>query len=169
MLGSSDHVRVRSGRAPDAKALGDIFRRAWLNAYCGIIPHLHLESMIRRRNEGWWHKAIRSADGILVLEVAGGIAGYATCGPARTRGRHKGEIFEIYIDPPYQGLGYGEHLFEGCRHSLDKRGLDGLIVWALAANERAQIFYWGRGGRPVAKGQDRIGGERLPKIAFGWD
>jgi ribosomal protein S18 acetylase RimI-like enzyme len=147
-----------------------VFRDSWQLAYRGIIPHLHLETMIRRRGPEWWASAMRGGETLLVLEVAGTIAGYATCGPARGRGRmrNRGEIYELYLSPEHQGLGFGEHLFEACRHVLDMRRLDGLVVWALAENAAAIDFYWRRGGRPVAKSVDTIGGARLEKLGFTW-
>jgi GNAT superfamily N-acetyltransferase len=111
---------------------------------------------------------MKSGDSTLVLDVGGAVAGYATFGNSRQRGRYQGEIYELYLDPLYQGLGLGEHLFEGCRHALDMRRLDGLIVWALLGNSSACDFYWRRGGRPVASTFTRIGGERLEKVAFAW-
>jgi ribosomal protein S18 acetylase RimI-like enzyme len=168
MLGSGSKVRVRSGKPADATALARIFKEAWLLAYRGIIPHLHLESMVRQRSPEWWRDALKTGDSALVLEMAGTVAGYATIGSARQRGPFQGEIYELYLDPIYQGLGLGEHLFEGCRHSLDMRKLSGLIVWALLDNTGACDFYWRRGGRPVASTFTKIGGERLEKVAFAW-
>src|SRR4029079_4112891 len=150
MLGSPSKVRVRGGRQADATALARIFKDAWLLAYRGIIPHLHLESMVRQRSAEWWRDALKSGDSALVLEMAGTVAGYATMGSSRQRGPFQGEIYELYLDPIYQGLGLGEHLFEGCRHALDMRKLNGLIVWALLDNKGSCDFYWRRGGRPVA-------------------
>ena len=149
MLGSGSKVCVRNGKPADAKALSRIFKEAWQLAYRGIIPHLHLESMIRQRTPEWWRDALKSGDGTLVLEMAGTVAGYATIGSARQRSPYQGEIYELYLDPIYQGLGLGEHLFEGCRHALDMRKLNGLIVWALLDNTAACDFYWRRGGRPI--------------------
>lgn len=111
---------------------------------------------------------MRNGDSILTLEVAGTAGGYASLGPARSAGPAHGEIYELYLDPTFQGLGLGELLFEGCRATLDARKLNGLIVWALAANSQARSFYWHRGGRPVAKSVDRIGGARLAKVCYGW-
>lgn len=168
MIGSRSHVRVRRGKLADAKPLAGVFRESWQLAYRGIIPHLHLETMIRRRSSDWWRAMIRSGDTLFVLEVAGQVAGYATCGVARTRGAQQGEIYEIYLAPAYQGVGLGEYLFEACRHALDMRRLDGLVVWALADNEAAIDFYWRRGGRQVAQRADKIGGAKLAKLAFAW-
>jgi GNAT superfamily N-acetyltransferase len=168
MLGSGSKVRVRGAKQGDAKVLARVFKDSWLLAYRGIIPHLHLDSMIRQRTADWWRDAVKTGDSTLVLELGGNIAGYATLGSSRARGRYQGEIYELYLDPVYQGLGLGEHLFEGCRHVLDMRKLNGLIVWALLDNTAACDFYWRRGGRPVASTFQRIGGERLEKVAFAW-
>lgn len=169
MLGSTAKVVVRRGRSADAKELANVFRESWLLAYRGIIPHLHLESMIRRRGADWWVTAIRTGEGILVIEVDRTLAGYATCGKARARSKYQGEIYELYLAPVYQGVGLGERLFEGCRHTLDTRGLNGLIVWSLVENAAAVDFYWRRGGRPVGQSTELIGGAKLQKIAFAWN
>lgn len=168
MLGSGAKVRVRRGAVSDAAALARVFRESWQYAYRGIIPHLHLDSMIRQRTPEWWRKALKTGDSTLVLDVGGVVAGYATFGDSRHRGAYQGEIYELYVDPLYQGLGLGEHLFEGCRHALDLRKLDGLIVWALLENKTACDFYWRRGGRPIASAFTRIGGQKLERVAFTW-
>ncbi len=169
MLQSRTDVRIRRGRVADAKALSEIFRESWRQSYRGIIPHLHLELMISRRGKEAWQTMLRSSENVLVLEVCGEIAGYATWGAARSRGhKQQGEIYELYLSPLYQGMGFGEHLFEACRHQIDERKLKGLVVWALLENTPAIDFYWRRGGRPVARTFDRLGGARLEKIAFTW-
>src|SRR6185437_9783428 len=98
------------------------------------IPHLHLDELIRQRTAEWWRDAIKSGDSTLVLELDAKLAGYATLGAARQRGSYQGEIYELYLDPYHQGMGLGELLFEGCRHALDMRKLNGLVVWALHDN-----------------------------------
>lgn len=168
MLRSSAHLSVRKAKVTDSKALAKVFSESWRHAYRSIIPHLHLETMIQRRGPEWWQNALRSGESVLVMEVCGEIIGYATWGVSRTRGKHQGEIYEIYIVPSHQGLGFGEHLFEACRYQLDQRKLKGLIVWALFANTPAINFYWRRGGRPIGRTFDKIGGAKLEKIAFTW-
>jgi ribosomal protein S18 acetylase RimI-like enzyme len=169
MLGESSHCEIRPGAPADAPALSEVFRDSWSNTYRGIIPHAHLEGMINRRTSDFWGTTARSDGDILVLQVADDIVGYATLGPTRARARHEGEIYEIYILPAYQGLGFGECLFEACRHNLDRRQLNGLMIWALADNAIASDFYWRRGGRPIGVAFERFGTARLKKVAFAWD
>ena len=130
MIRDRSLIKVRSAKASDGETVARVFKDAWRNAYTGIIPALHLERMIRRRDAAWWRQAIKSESCLLVLEVSGAVAGYATCGAARSGAASSGEIFEIYIAPTYQGIGLGEHLFEACRHHLDQRGLRNLVVCA---------------------------------------
>ncbi len=169
MLQSRAEVRVRKGAQRDAAALADLFRQSWELAYRGIIPPVHLESIIRRRDKAWWQNAASAGSGLLVLEVSGKLAGYVTFGRTRGRSKQQGEIYELYLAPTYQGLGFGEHLFEAARHALDQRSLNGLVVWALADNESAHAFYWRRGGRPITKTTDKVGGVKLAKIAYAWN
>ena len=168
MLGYVSEALVRRAGADDAAELADVFAQSWRLAYTGLIPTDHLDRMIHLRQPSWWAKAIAEKDRILVLEVDDEVVGYATCGPLRFRRARGGEIYELYLTPIYQGLGFGEVLFEGCRHELDQMQLPGLIVWALSGNDAAHRFYWDRGGRPVAESNERFGARTLSKIAFRW-
>jgi ribosomal protein S18 acetylase RimI-like enzyme len=168
MLSSSVNACVCKGRAADAEALAAVFADAWRQAYRGIIPHSHLELIIDRRGPHWWRKAARSNDGIMTLVVGDEVAGYATFGSNRTRGSKRGEIYELYVAPSHQGLGFGEYLFESCRNDLDKLKYRGLVVWALADNTIATDFYWRRGGRPFAEVDDNVGGRSVSKVGFLW-
>ncbi len=168
MLSSRSEVIVRSAKAGDAALLASVFREAWQNAYAGLIPHASLQNILQRRDSAWWRSQIRTGEPIIVLEVAGKVGGYATAGIARSRGAYQGEIYELYLIPTFQGLGLGEYLFEACRYRLDQRRLKGMIVWALSGNDRAIEFYERRGGRPVAKVQERFGKAKLENIALGW-
>lgn len=168
MIGADYRPKVRRAKPADATALAEIFAESWRLAYRGIIPHGHLECLIGRRGESWWKKSIRSEAHLLVVEVNRKVVGYASCGASRGNAVYKGEIFELYVAPLYQGLGLGEFLFEACRSQLDKSGLDGLVVWALEDNDIASSFYWRRGGRAVARSSVNFGSARLGKIAYAW-
>ena len=112
---------------------------------------------------------MRAKRGLTTLIVCDAVVGYAIYGSAaRTKGKRPGEIFELYVDPDHQGLGFGELLFESCRHRLDLRDHSGLITWALEENHRALDFYWRRGGRPFRQTWETIAGRKISKIGFSW-
>ncbi|MGI9407401.1 MAG: GNAT family N-acetyltransferase, partial [Hyphomicrobiaceae bacterium] len=81
-------------------------------------------------------------------------------------GDYEGEIYEFYVAPLYQGLGLGEILFEAARTRLETNGKRGLIVWALADNDRAQSFYERRGGIPKGEVRQKFTGKHLIKTAY---
>lgn len=159
---------VRRAVAADADALASVHGGAWRQAYTGIIPALSLERSVGKRDASWWREAVRRERHLMVIDVGGVVAGYATCGRCRHASRHTGEIFELYIAPVFQGLGLGTHLFEACRCVIDGMDLPNLVVWALAQNETGCVFYRSCGGRPLTRARERFGPIMLEKIAFVW-
>lgn len=164
-------VDIRSAERRDAHAIAGVHDAAWRLAYQGIIPGMHLERMVQRRGPEWWLGAIgRSRGGIILLEVGDTVAAYATLGPARKLPglAFDGEVFELYVKPEYQGLGFGTRLFRAARERLANAGRPRTIVWALAQNHPAIAFYRGLGGKAVTRDQERFGASLLPKIGFGF-
>lgn len=162
-------IGVRRAESRDAKAITAVHDAAWRYTYDGIIPAKELSRIISRRGPGWWERAIRRGTAILVVEVGGAICGYATFGPNRARNLvQKGEVYEIYLLPEYQGIGLGTRLFLAARRELSRFGFDSAVVWALADNDQACRFYRNAGGRKVARANERFGDAYLTKIAFAW-
>ena len=97
------------------------------------------------------------------------LAGYANFGPSRGGARRlRGEIYELYLKPEYQGLGLGSLLFRSCRQRLSEQRMNGLIVWALSDNEAACGFYSAMGGKTIGEATEKFGGVSVEKTAFGW-
>ncbi|MEP9397497.1 GNAT family N-acetyltransferase [Mesorhizobium sp. KR2-14] len=163
-------IDIRKAEPRDAEQIAEVHHLAWQGAYAGIIPHRALTAMINRRGSAWWANAIRRAATVLVVEIGGTIAGYATVGRNRARELpQQGEIYEIYLRPEYQGIGLGSRLFAAAREKLAGHGLKGLVVWALEDNDNALAFYAGAGGRDVAEGVEVFDQKALRKVAFVWD
>ncbi len=163
-------IGIRKAEPRDAEAIADVHHLAWRGAYSGIIPHRALNRMIDRRGPDWWANAIRRAATVLVVEIGGKLAGYATIGRNRARElAQQGEIYELYLRPEYQGIGLGSRLFAAAREKLADSGLKGLVVWALEENSGALSFYEGAGGRDVAEGVEIFDQKALKKVAFVWD
>ena len=163
-------ITIRGARAGDAEAIAAVHDAAWLDAYRGIIPGRELDKMIARRGPAWWLKAIRNGSRLSVLDFDDRIGGYASYGrnrvPALPFG---GEVFELYLAPEFQGLGFGRRLFDWARKDLADHGYGSVLIWALADNDRAVTFYQKLGGRIVRRAEERFGQETRGRIAFGFD
>jgi ribosomal protein S18 acetylase RimI-like enzyme len=162
-------IATRWSTAADDRGLAEVHRDAWRYAYAGIIPGVTLERMISRRGPSWWARMHDRGFRALVLECDEALVGYATLGRSRAPSiRPRGEIYELYIRPEYQGCGLGRRLFGEARGQLRRHGLDGLLVWALADNQIACRFYRAMGGRECARARDRFCGVPLERIGFAW-
>jgi ribosomal protein S18 acetylase RimI-like enzyme len=154
---STTLIEVRPAKAADAAAVASTHDEAWRSAYQGIIPGSELEKLINRRGPQWWDSAIRKG------------AGYANYGRNRARSLHfEGEIYELYLRPEFQGLGFGRRLFTSARRDLLQSGLKSMVIWALSDNEPATEFYRALGGRMVARSSEKFGPKSLDKVAFAW-
>jgi ribosomal protein S18 acetylase RimI-like enzyme len=107
---------------------------------------------------------------VLIVEIGGTIAGYATIGKNRAKElSQEGEIYELYLRPEYQGIGLGRRLFSAAKQKLADHGLKGMVVWALEDNANALAFYAGAGGRDLAEGVEIFEHTALKKVAFIWE
>lgn len=166
---STELIGLRPARSCDCETLAAIRDDAWRLAYRGLIDGVELEKLILRRSPGWWQGALSRGVKILVLEVAGDPAGYASYGSCRIPGHEgAGEIYELYLRPSHQGLGFGRKLFETARAELAPAGLDGLAVQVLTANEPACSFYKAIGGRISGRSSMRTGAGKLDLTIFFW-
>src|SRR5215470_870653 len=167
---STTLIEVRPAKAADATAVAGTHDEAWRSAYQGIIPGAELEKLINRRGPHWWDSAIRKGSRISLLAFGDTIAGYANYGRNRARSLHyDGEIYELYLRPEFQGLGFGRRLFTAARRDLVQSGMKSLVVWALSDNEPAVDFYRALGGRAVARSSEKFGEKLLDKVAYAWN
>ena len=168
-MSSTVLIEIRRARPSDAKPVADAHDEAWRTAYQGVIPGPELDKLIARRGAAWWDGAIRKGSRISLLAFGETIAGYANYGRNRARSLHyEGEIYEIYLRPEFQGLGFGRRLFTSARRDLVQSGMKSLVVWALSDNEPAVEFYRALGGRAIARSSEKFGGKMLEKVAYGW-
>jgi len=162
-------IEIRRAKPDDAGAVADAHDEAWRAAYQGVIPGTELERLINRRGAAWWDGAIRKGSRIALLQFSDKVAGYSNYGRNRARSLYyDGEIYELYLRPEYQGLGFGRRLFTAARRDLAQSGLKSLVVWALSDNEMAVEFYRALGGKAVARSSEKFGTRVLDKVAFGW-
>jgi ribosomal protein S18 acetylase RimI-like enzyme len=166
---STTLIEIRRAKSSDADAVASTHDEAWRTAYQGIIPGTELAKLISRRGPAWWESAIRKGSRVALLVFGDKVAGYANYGRNRARSlTYDGEIYELYLRPEFQGLGFGRRLFTAARRDLAQSGLRSLVVWALSDNDPAVAFYRALGGRAIARSSERFGNRTLDKVAFGW-
>ena len=162
-------IEVRRAKPSDATAIAATHDEAWRGAYQGIIPGPELDKLINRRGADWWESAIRKGSRVSLLAFGNNIAGYANYGRNRARSLYyDGEIYELYLRPEFQGVGFGRRLFSAARRDLAQSGMKSLVVWALSDNDPAVEFYRALGGRMVARSSEKFGPKSLDKVAFAW-
>lgn len=189
----SSSILIRAAEIGDAAVLSQVHRASWFNAYHGVLNGSALRDSIARRNKHWWRSAVEKLNAelasiggrvsgggarlrqsrLLVLEFDGVVAGYANFGTGRRNFppyamSRWGEIFELYLLPEYQGLGFGRMLFERVRSELKEMEHGPLIVWALEANDQAIGFYTALGGESFVRSHEMFGGTQAPTIGFRW-
>ncbi|MEM1287566.1 MAG: N-acetyltransferase [Pseudomonadota bacterium] len=163
---SLDAINIRPAETADAKAITRVHDEAWRGAYRGIIPGVALERMVSRRGPDWWRRLIVHQRGILTLQYHDKVVGYVTMGANRSRSlRVRGEVYELYVAPAYQGLGFGSQLFKAARRRLRDAKLGHFVTWVLEENEPAVRFYRAMGGEPVAHGVEQFGDRRSADIS----
>ena len=162
-------ITIRRAMPGDAEQIAVVHDVAWREAYRGIIPGRELERLIARRGPDWWRAAVIQGSRLLVLSIHGAIGGYVSYGRNRTASLDfGGEIFELYLAPEYQGMGFGSRLFDAARRDLADNGLGAVLVWTLSDNQRAIEFYRRLGGEPVRHASEYFGDEKLGRLALGF-
>ena len=166
---STTLIEVRPAKAADATAVASTHDEAWRSAYQGIIPGAELEKLINRRGPQWWDSAIRKGSRVSVLVFGDKVAGYANYGRNRARSLHfEGEIYELYLRPEFQGLGFGRRLFTAARRDLVQSGLKSMVSgrFPTTIRRRSSIAHsaaaWSRARRRSSAPKS------LDKVAFAW-
>ena len=70
--------------------------------------------------------------------------------------------------PEYQGIGLGGRLFKAACSALRRQSYKRVIVRSLEENERALHFYENRGGKPIARIEETIGGKTMGMVVYEW-
>jgi ribosomal protein S18 acetylase RimI-like enzyme len=164
-------LQIRHARPEDAADVAQVYIDSWHDTYPGVLPSALLRAMTPRGQTARWLAAIRAQgrEKVLVSDSRQyGIVGMASLGPARDDELgFDGEIYTLYVDPAFFGMGVGRALLKGAFASLRSDGMSSCVIWAHARNH-ARFFYEAMGGRLIAERTARLMGEACPETAFGW-
>ena len=164
-------LQIRQARQDDAADVAQVYIDSWHDTYPGVLPSALLRAMTPRGQTARWLAAIKaqSRETVLVAETQQyGIVGMASMGPSRDLNLgFDGEVYTLYVDPAFYGMGVGRALLKGGFRCLRADGLSSCVIWAHALNN-ARFFYEAMGGRLIAERTTRLMGEACPETAFGW-
>ncbi|MEV6879285.1 GNAT family N-acetyltransferase [Amycolatopsis sp. NPDC051128] len=135
---------IRAATVADAPAIGEVHVASWQAAYRGLLPDAFLAGLSVEPRAASWARRIGDPaipGQVLVVEDAGGIAGFAAYGP----GQDEGQLYALYLLPDRWGRGLGRLLHDQVVLDLAAAGHRRAVLWVLATNERAKAFY-GRQG-----------------------
>jgi GNAT superfamily N-acetyltransferase len=109
-------------------------------AYRGLIDQAYLDGLDPAQQRERWGQGLARYKwpdrGTLVAEQDGQIIGFAHLSTG-----DEGEIHAIYVTPDAWGTGVGRALMDEALARLRDAGCTEVILWVLAANERARRFY----------------------------
>ena len=162
-------LSVRQARPVDAADLARIYIESWQDTYAGVLSNSLLYAMSHKGQAARWQQTMRGPGAVLIAEDASvGPIGLASLGPARDKGLGlDGEIYTLYVDPAYLGMGAGRALLQASFSTLMNKKYRSCVIWSHARNN-ACYFYEAMGGKRIGTRLTRLVGEDTPEVAFGW-
>ena len=136
-------MEIRHARRGDADEVARVHVRAWQAAYSGLLPDAYLDALRPEDRAGYYRFEDPDSDVPLTVVALEGstITGFTTTGPCADDPDETGELYALYVDPPFWGSGTGRSLIARARDRLRDRGFSRAVLWVLAGNERAERFY----------------------------
>ena len=162
-------IVVREATADDAYAIQHVYVEAAREQYKKIVTQRVLHRLPARHVARRWELLLTSRRWVRSACIAatdnGHVVGFAAAGPVRVASLGPaGEIYAIYVLPPWQRRGLGRLLFHRAIESLVTARLDGIVTWVIAANP-SRRFFESLGGTVAASTTSRAG---LTKVAYVW-
>jgi ribosomal protein S18 acetylase RimI-like enzyme len=136
----ADDVTVRPADTGDIDGVQRVARRAWRDAYGGVLSEDALDGMLDvHYSAEVLDETIESDErDLIVAEDDETIVGYASGGPSDVD--VEGEL-SIYLDPDWWGEGLGEQLLDRVIEDLAAQDVERIEESVLAENEVGNAFY----------------------------
>ncbi len=161
-------VSIRSSETSDAIGLARVQVETWRDAYVGILPDDSLIGLDGMRAAVRWTRLVaglEEPERLSVAEVDGDVVGFCHGGGGRRAvsaalgaDDRMAEVYALYVDPNYQGLGLGRALLGHVAQGLESDGFGALTILTLEANRHGRRFYDTLGG---------VAGDPVPSVVSG--
>ncbi len=163
---------VRPALIEDAHAVAAVHVSAWQHAYRGTVAQAYLDQLsVEKRAKAWVEIFGRGDSETLVADREGRLVGFISFGKSRSQPavQGQGEVYAVYVAASHWSTGIGWALWQAALARLNELNFTGVVVWVLAANERAIRFYEriGFSRSEAFETSVEIGGEELPELRYG--
>ncbi len=164
-------LNVRKARPADADTIARIYVDSWRDTYPLVLPARILLGMTIEGQSARWRSVISAGVREQVYVAVNDfdeIVAMTSFGRARDRSLgFDAEVYTLYVDPPYAGIGFGRNLLMGAFSALREKSHQSCIIWSHAKNP-ARFFYEAMGGKLIAERTTAMMGTQVPELAYGW-
>lgn len=154
-------MEVRAAVQEDAPAVGEVHAEAWRVGFSDLFAPGWLRGAVEERRQRWESSLAGCLVGrseLLVAESDGRVIGFVQYGPSE-EAAPAGEVFALYVHPNHWGSGAARMLSQQASGDLGARGFERIVLWTLAAAERARGFYCHNGWVVTGRSAERDFGD----------
>ena len=166
-------IAIRRARLADAPGIAAVHVATWRSAYADILSEDVLTNLSITRLTHYYEHSIRLGLAVHVAATYGRngeppVLGFCSASRSRETNLGDGEIETLYMLDDYQNRGLGGQLLRNSARHLWQIGCRSVFIWVLRENP-ARYFYQRLGGKCIAEGTTRVGGEIYAQSAYAWD
>jgi ribosomal protein S18 acetylase RimI-like enzyme len=165
-------MTVRPACEEDIPSIAYVHVESWRTTYRGIVADSFLADLSYQKHEERNRRNMAQAGAIYRVAESppDGIVGFLSGGPERSGDLHfPGELYAIYILHQHRRHGGGRALVEQWAAMLRRGAINAALVWVLAENKPAIVFYERLGAKYLREQTIEIGGVALKEFAYGWE
>lgn len=138
-------VTYRDAAPADASALAVIGARTFTATFGHLYSPDNLAAFLQNHTPDRWAAAIAGDARARLAEVDGVAVAYARIGPLTfdvdRHGRAGLQLYQLYVDPPWQGAGVAAALLDWAAATARAEGAADLWLSVFVDNPRARAFY----------------------------
>ena len=155
-------VSVRTGRAGDVAAVGDVQAAVWREAYGGVLAPAVVERFEPAAFAQVWQDALQSPPSprhrLLVASAGPQVVGFVALGPSADPDatERDGELLALGVHPAHRRSGHGSRLLNAAVDTLRVGDFQRCRAWVLASDEPTRGFLAAAGLGPDGAFRDRV-------------
>jgi GNAT superfamily N-acetyltransferase len=143
-MSSTSTFKVRPATLRDAKHIAELHNTTARESFKSLLTEVVLPLPPMEKRLSFWREAIEySEPQVLVVQDDDKVIGFVGFDRSRDKGTPQtmGEIWAMYVSPPFWGKGAGLALWDAAREGLQEEGCTHVTVWVPLASERALRFH----------------------------